>query len=69
MRILQTIDLKKYYGTEPNISAEKLPLAALSAHCCEKTYGGQPRMTVRRILFCMQRKKRKSLYLWTARRI
>ena len=37
-----------------DISAEKLPLAALSAHCCEKTYGGQPRMTVRRILFCRQ---------------
>ena len=37
-----------------DISAENLPLAALSAHCCEKTYGGQPRMTVRRILFCRQ---------------
>lgn len=37
-----------------DISAENLPLAALSAHCCEKTYGGQPELAVRRVLFCRQ---------------
>ena len=30
-----------------DISAEKLPLAALSAHYCEKIYGGQQRKIVR----------------------
>ena len=38
MSVLQTIDLKKYYGTEPNITRA----------------GGQPEMAVRRVLFCRQ---------------
>ena len=37
-----------------DISAENLPLAALSAHYCEKICGGQPGMAIRRVLFCRQ---------------
>ena len=37
-----------------DMSAENMPLAALSAHWCETTYGGQPELAVRRVLFCRQ---------------
>ena len=40
----------------PDISSGNLPQTALAVHCCEKTYGGQPELAVRRVLFRRQHK-------------